>query len=66
MSDYQRDAYVNPLPFIIENNTHAVVVDILEGEEVEHQIVLMAMGQHNATEMAEKLNKWRDQTRFTQ
>jgi len=67
MSDYRRDAYVDKAPYIGPNHEdHVVLIDILEGEEIRHQIISFVFGENNAKGDAANLNKWRDQTRFTQ
>jgi hypothetical protein len=67
MRDYQRDAYVDKAPYIgPSNQDHVVMIDILDGEEIVHQIVCFVFGENNAKGDAANLNKWRDQTRFTQ
>lgn len=64
--EYNRDAYVDELPFAMEGRTHAVIVDIVDGNEIRHQIISTTFGENNAKGDAANLNLWRDQTKFKQ
>ena len=64
MDEYQRDAYVidlvTPLP-VPDGSTHAVVIDMIDGSRIIHQIVSLVFGKNSAHEQAKTLNQWRDQ-----
>lgn len=66
-SDYQRDAYADPLETHRgpAGEDYVVVVDVHIDGKLRHQIVGYSMGENSAKANADILNQWRDQTRVT-
>jgi hypothetical protein len=66
MDEYQRDAYVIDMSLaeLSDGNTHAVVVDVIDGPIIVHQVVSVVPGKTIAWQQARLLNAWRNQTRF--